>query len=145
MTPTTILVVEDNELLRLELVSFLRRQGFSVLQAENGADGIKVAVKQSPDVVLTDLMMPEMDGIEQIKRLRAALPAVKIIAMSGGGRTRNLDPLKFALSVGADSVCTKPLNIPELLSSIKQCSEQREAPLRATNEEIRHGQGPSRR
>jgi DNA-binding response OmpR family regulator len=121
MTCGTILIVEDNELLRLELATYLKRQGFSVVQASNGADGIEVALKRAPDLVVTDLMMPELDGIEQIVRLRAALPSVKVIAISGGGRTRNLDPLKLASSIGADAVFAKPVNMIDLRKAIETC------------------------
>jgi len=130
MSPVTILVVDDNDLFRLELVSFLRKRGFTVSEARSGDDGLYLARKRTPDIVLTDLVMPNLDGIDEIKRLRIELPKTKIFAMSGGGRRKNVDLLSLAEKMGADAVFEKPLNMMAVVNAIEGTG--RKPPVGAT-------------
>lgn len=118
MSDLTILVVDDNELFRTEVVGFLKRRGFTVSEAKTGDHGLRLARRSAPDIIITDLVMPDMDGIEEIKQLRAELPKTKIFAMSGGARRRNFDLLKLAGKIGADALFEKPLNMKSVLDAI---------------------------
>ena|SRR5581483_2006335 len=118
MSDLTILVVDDNELFRLEVVGFLRRRGYTVTEAKTGDHGVRLARRSNPDIILTDLVMPDLDGIEEIKQLRAELPKTKIFAMSGGARRRNVDLLRLAGKIGADALFEKPLNMKAVLDAI---------------------------
>jgi len=73
---------------------------------------------EHPDAVITDLIMPEQEGIDTIIQIRSERPAIKIIAISGGGRIRNIDFLEMAQSLGANEVLAKPFEADELLSSL---------------------------
>ena len=73
---------------------------------------------EHPDVVITDIIMPEQEGIDTIIQIRRERPGIKIIAISGGGRIRNIDFLEMAQSLGADEVLAKPFEADELLSSL---------------------------
>lgn len=112
MEPTVpsarILVVDDDDAIR-ELISlFLQRRGFEVVKARDGREGLKHFREKNFDLVITDLIMPEKEGIEVILEIRAAKRPIRIIAISGGGRVDQNMHLHLALSVGADRVIAKP-------------------------------------
>jgi CheY-like chemotaxis protein len=77
-----ILVIDDEPVLRTTFQYLLEEQGFRVWTAENGQDGIELSSRVHPDLVITDIVMPELDGFETIRRLRAKSPSLPIIAMS---------------------------------------------------------------
>lgn len=77
------------------------------------------------DVIVTDVLMPETDGLEMIMRIRKQAKDVRIIAISGGGRTRNMDMLEFAKSFGADTVMAKPFLPKQLIETIKNLMGER--------------------
>ncbi len=79
-----ILVVEDLPPIRLSIADYLEAQGFAVTEAENGKVALRALDRCDFDLIITDVLMPEMDGIELIKTVRTSLPDVKILAMSGG-------------------------------------------------------------
>jgi len=83
--PACILVIEDDVQVRALLKKLLESEGYTVLEAENGNIGIRLYHENSVDVVITDLIMPEKEGIETIRELRKIAPQIKIIAISGGG------------------------------------------------------------
>lgn len=113
-----ILLVDDEPLLRETLKIALQGAGHAVSVAQNGAAALVLLAAESFEVVVTDILMPETDGLEMIMRLRRASGNVRIIAMSGGGRTRNMDVLEFATSFGADAVMAKPFLPKQLISSV---------------------------
>ena len=117
----TILLIDDDESLR----SGLRRTlvmvgGFKVLEAARGQDVRKHLANHSVDLIITDMLMPEEDGVETIIFLRKKLPDVPIIAISGGGRIKAEDCLKLARGVGADITLAKPFSSSELLDAVKR-------------------------
>ena len=83
----TILVVDDVEGVRREMGYLLEDSGYTVTQAENGVQACRELLKKNFDLVITDILMPEMDGFELCTFIRSRFPATKIIAISGGGRS----------------------------------------------------------
>jgi DNA-binding response OmpR family regulator len=113
-----ILVIDDEQLLRSTVVTILTRAGFSVEEASDGQDGIAMFHKNPPDVVITDIFMPNRDGIEIIKELKRSSPRTKIIAMTGGGNLRMMEIASAAKVLGADHVLHKPFESEHLLTAI---------------------------
>ena len=99
-----ILVIDDEQLLRSTVVTILTRAGFSVEEAPDGQAGIAMFHKSPPDVVITDIFMPNRDGIETIKELKHSSPRTKIIAMTGGGNLLMMEMASAAKLLGADHV-----------------------------------------
>ncbi len=114
-----VLLVEDDTLLRESLRIALQEAGHAVLPAANGAAALSMLDNSVPDIVISDILMPETDGLELIMRVRKARPDVKIIAISGGGRTRNMDMLSYAREFGAHATLAKPFLPRQLLSAIE--------------------------
>jgi DNA-binding response OmpR family regulator len=113
-----ILVIDDEQLLRSTVVTILTRAGFSVEDASDGEAGIAMFHKNPPDIVLTDIFMPNRDGIEIIKELKHSSPQTKIIAMTGGGHLRMMEIASAAKVLGADHVLDKPFDSESLLAAI---------------------------
>lgn len=113
-----ILLVDDEPLLRDSLTIALQRAGHTVTVAQNGAAALKLLAGKTFDVIVTDILMPETDGLEIIIRIRKDSGNLRIIAMSGGGRTRNMNMLEFATSFGADAVLAKPFLPKQLIASV---------------------------
>lgn len=113
-----ILVIEDDHLVRFALSKILQRSGYEVVTAGDGKRGMAVFRSEHPDVVVTDIVMPEQEGAETIIMIRHERPEVKIIAISGGARIGNLDYLGMARALGADEVLRKPFEAEELLSRL---------------------------
>lgn len=121
---TTILVVDDEELVRATLCQMLEQAGYEVIEAANGDQGLRVFQEYEVDLVITDIFMPGKEGIETIRELRKLRPDVKIIAISGGGRTRNMDYLELAKDFGAKRALTKPFQREQVLSAVNATFEQ---------------------
>ncbi|MGO8919190.1 MAG: response regulator [Stellaceae bacterium] len=115
----TVLVIEDDVGLRRVVARAVSRQ-YSVVEAENGRDGLEMFRKHRPDVVVTDILMPQKDGIETIREIREMVPAAKIIAISGGGMSHNLMFLDIARAFGVDAVLSKPFPLAELLQTLER-------------------------
>ena len=118
----TILLVEDDEGVRTLLHKALVAAGHEVEDAWNGDIALAAYRRQSRDLVITDLVMPEKDGLETIMALRRLNPAVKIIAMSGGGRTLGLGQLylETASTFGANRILAKPFTSTALLTAVSE-------------------------
>jgi DNA-binding response OmpR family regulator len=113
-----VLVIDDDHLVRYTLSKILQRNGYDVTTASDGKRAMAVFRDERPDVVITDIIMPEQEGIETILMIRAERPEVKIIAISGGARSYNIDYLNMAEALGADDVILKPFEAEELLSRL---------------------------
>lgn len=113
-----ILVIDDEQLLRSTVVTILTRAGFSVEEASDGQAGIAMFHRNPPDVVITDIFMPNRDGLEIIKELKHSNPRTKIIAMTGGGSLRMMEIASAAKLLGADHVLNKPFESESLLAAI---------------------------
>lgn len=115
-----ILLVDDEPMLRETLRVALSAAGHAVSIAPDGKAALALlATDASFDVIVTDILMPETDGLEMIMRARKSSSHVRIIAISGGGRTRNMDVLDFATSFGADAVLAKPFLPKQLIASVE--------------------------
>jgi CheY-like chemotaxis protein len=106
---TTVLVVDDDPLVREALTRDLQRDGFAVLVAKDGVEGVKVFQQQAPDVTLVDIIMPEQDGIGAILEMRRLRSDAIVIAMSGAGSRGDQDYLAIAGTLGAQAVLQKPV------------------------------------
>lgn len=118
MANQTILVVDDEKDL-LDLIEYnLKKEGFDVLKAENGEEGIKIAKEHNPDLVLMDIMMPKMDGMEAVEKMRAddALKSIPIIFLTA--RSDEKTEVE-GLNKGGDDYITKPISTTKLISRIK--------------------------
>ena len=113
-----ILVIDDDEAFRRVFADTLVRAGYQVLTAENGVVALKLFRAQPVDLVITDLVMPEKEGIETMLELRKLQPSLKIIVMSGGGRVDPTDYLPMAKQLGASKTLAKPFKSEEMLHAV---------------------------
>ena len=119
-----ILVIDDEPHLRILLESFLLLDGHEVDLAVNGSEGMKLIERNTYDLVLTDVVMPEKDGLEVLMELKGREPRIRIIVISGGGERLNIkELLNMARLLGADRVLSKPLDFTNLLAVVKEVLE----------------------
>jgi CheY-like chemotaxis protein len=114
-----ILIVEDEKDIRDMLKVALLRHKYTVLEAVDGKDAITHFKPSLTDLVITDLIMPDEDGLKVIMKLRELKPSIKIIAISGGGKAGPGSYLNLAEALGANAIYSKPFSINELISKIK--------------------------
>jgi len=115
-TQARILVIEDEETLRMALVDALRAQGFGVLEAADGAQGLALALSEGPEVVLLDLMLPVRDGFSVLRALREDRLAAAVIILSARGE--EWDRVQ-GFEYGADDYVVKPFSMRELLLRVR--------------------------
>lgn len=115
-----ILVIDDDTFMRNMLEDMLTRVGYTVSLAADGAQGLKMFHRHQYDLVITDIIMPEKEGLELISDLRKSAKPFKVIAISGGGRFKGLDYLSLAEKLGAFKTLTKPFAMKEMLDAIKE-------------------------
>jgi CheY-like chemotaxis protein len=114
-----ILIIDDEPQIRSMLKLMLERDGYEVAEAPDGIEGIRIYRQNPADLIITDLIMPNKDGIGVIIDLKKEFPNVKIIAMSGGGLNKPEGYLKGAKKLGAACTLTKPIDRGEMLRAIK--------------------------
>lgn len=120
----TILVIDDDQEVREFLVTVLERDGHEVKAACNGRDGVTMFREDPVQVVITDIIMPEKDGIETILDLRREHPDLKVIAISGGGRTTPENYLHSARLLGADRAMRKPFKNEDILKAVEELTAE---------------------
>lgn len=114
-----VLIIDDDAaLLRLMSMAF-QAAGYQTLAADNGRTGIRMAGSHRPDLVVTDIVMPDIEGIGCIRAIKQGAEAPKVIAISGAGRARGADYLSWARHLGADAVLAKPFRMSELMKISK--------------------------
>ena len=123
---TTILLIDDDEIFRETLSGVLTMKGYEVVEAGDGRGADATCRNQDIDLVITDILMPNQEGIETIMQIRKECPTMKIIAISGGGRNRPADYLDSAVKLGADLSFSKPLKHPDFLKAVKGLLEGKE-------------------
>lgn len=115
-----VLVAEDSSEIRDILRKILEFGGFEVFEVSNGKEAIESQRKISADILITDILMPEKDGIETILEFRRDFPSVKILAISGGGRLDKECYLNLAKRSGADRTLTKPFCREKILGIVNE-------------------------
>ncbi len=116
-----ILLVDDDQLVSTTLLMTLENQGHDVVVCNDGRAALERLQQDAAfDAMITDILMPDMDGLELIRAVRVLAPALRIIAMSGGGRRGNQDFLQFAEAFGADAALAKPFGGETLLATLQQ-------------------------
>jgi two-component system, chemotaxis family, chemotaxis protein CheY len=129
MTPQTVLVAEDEDEIRDLLDQWLRPLGHTVHTVRNATEGLKVAGAHRIDLLVTDILMPDGDGLTLIEGLRKTQAAVRILAISGGGRYMDgHDYLRIAKGFGADAAIMKPFNRVQFLQALASALAPRETP-----------------
>ena len=119
-----VLIVDDNDDIRRLLASVMHRAGYEAIEASDGKQAMQ-RVREAPvDVAIMDMIMPGQDGMETIMELRREYPAVKVIAVSGGGRIGAMDYLDWAQKIGACRAFEKPFDIMELVAAVKALAQQ---------------------
>lgn len=132
-TSATLLIIDDDEVVRASLAAYLEDSGFNVLQAENGLQGLEVFQREEPDLVICDLRMPQVDGLELIRRINALEVATPIIVVSGAGV---MSDAVEALRLGAADYLIKPLeDLAVLEHSVRRALDR--AHLRLENQRYR--------
>lgn len=117
----TVLVIDDQPGIRRLLTEVLNDEGFAVLTAENGYEGVRLAQEMHPTVILMDMKMPGMDGIETLKELKALGQQQRVLMMTAYGE---LETVNQAKELGAPNYITKPFDIVELCTMIYKHIEQ---------------------
>ena len=118
-----ILIIDDESIIRDLLVNILEREGYETETAVSGIDGMKIQQENPADLIITDIIMPEKEGLETIMDLRRNFHNVKIIAMSGGGRIDSETYLQIAKSMGAIKTIAKPIYRNEILKTVRELLE----------------------
>jgi DNA-binding NtrC family response regulator len=116
-----VLLIDDEEYVRMTLTQALEDDGHEVVVATNGHEGLIRYKAGTPDLVITDVLMPEKEGIETVLELRKLDPNVKILVISGGGRINNVDFLDVARKFGAKAALKKPFPIDEFSRVVAEC------------------------
>jgi CheY-like chemotaxis protein len=119
-TTKHILVVDDDEMMRAFIKELLQIHDFKITEAENGKDGLKKFREDTPDLVITDIIMPEMEGITFIRQLREHFKDIPIIAMTGNVHGRMEELLGISSELGANAILRKPIKSKEFLDAINK-------------------------
>ncbi|MCF7927931.1 MAG: response regulator [Spirochaetales bacterium] len=119
-----ILIIDDDEQVRRMFELMLQDAGYEVDTAKDGVEGMQIFEKDSYDVVILDIIMPEQEGIETFRKMRSVQKNVKVIAVSGGGKAGPESYLPMAKSFGARFTFEKPVDRKELLNAVHALVEE---------------------
>jgi two-component system, NtrC family, nitrogen regulation response regulator NtrX len=128
----TILIIDDEKDIRTALTGILEDEGYQVLSAESGAEGIDTARQELPDLILLDIWMPGMDGLETLEKLKVQLPQITVIMISGHG---TIETAVRATKLGAFDFIEKPLSLEKVLISVANALQLQE--LKVENAELK--------
>jgi YesN/AraC family two-component response regulator len=117
-----ILLVDDETVIHRAVGTFLSRCGYSIEVANNGAEALHKVVAETPDVIISDIKMPVMDGLQLLERLKVCTPATPVILITGHG---HMDSAVAALHEGAFAYLRKPINLDELLATLERIKENK--------------------
>ena len=116
-----ILLIDDDLQFNKMVCMILEDAGYEVRSANNGVEGLKMFIEERPDLVITDVYMPEKEGLETIMELRQADPGIRILVMSGGNPHMNMaEMFKMAEMFGADAALPKPFDIGVFLQKVRE-------------------------
>ncbi len=127
-----ILLVDDEESIRRMVRAVLGEEEYVFTEASNGVEALEIMEGQSFDLILTDVIMPDCDGIELVMTVRKKLPDIKVIVMSGGGRVRADHYLNLAEKLGAARVFEKPFNTAELRETVAELLSETDSAVETT-------------
>ena len=113
----TILIIDDEEIIRVLLRSALEAEGYEVTEAANGREGLELYRQTPTNLVITDIVMPELNGLDMLLELTREFLHAKVIAISGAGEEKNV--LDVAKLLGARQTFQKPFSIPHLLGAVR--------------------------
>ena len=130
----SILIIDDEDSVREMLRRLLERVGHTVYEAADGKTALRMYARNPTDLVITDIYMPEMDGIEFLIRVREAFPEARIIALSGGSFISKEEVLRDAAQLGAVGILEKPFSVEECLDVVQRA-------LKADDEGAAHAEG----
>ncbi len=116
-----VLVVEDQELVRRSMRAWLEQVGHEVAEAADGEMALQVLGQSAADVVVTDIVMPNLEGLELIRRMRQTHPAVRIVVVSGAAPVGGVSLLETARKLGADEAIPKPFTPRDLTQAVLRC------------------------
>jgi CheY-like chemotaxis protein len=116
----SILIIDDDDSLREALRRTLRKEGYTIMEANEGGRGLKEFERSPADLILLDMFMPDKDGLETIMELRRTHPRVRVIAMSGGGFKGTVDVLHVAKKLGVRRTLSKPFTREQLLETVRE-------------------------
>ena len=120
----TVLIIDDDDFVRAMVTKLVKSFGYAPIGARDGFEALDILSRmEAPAVVITDIVMPKMDGLEMLRQLRAKYPQLKIIAMSGGGRSEQGDYLELARKSGANEIVSKPINPRQLRDILQQLAQ----------------------
>lgn len=126
--PTRVMIVDDDPVLRMVAGEILRQNGFEVFEAEDGEVAIRDLESLTVDLVVVDMLMPNKEGIETIREIKARWPRLRLVAISGGGKGLNTEYLlHVAKTFGADAVYQKPLRASGFLDIVSEAMADRPA------------------
>ena len=114
-----VLIIDDDPGVRSVLKRSLEKAGYSCSEAENGNEGLKKLGGKPVDLVILDMLMPEKEGAETLREIRATWPVVPLFAISGGGAISADDCLRIARALGADKVFRKPFDLKDMVASVQ--------------------------
>jgi len=115
-----VIIIDDDDAVRFTLRAILERAGHAVRDARNGFEGLALCRERTADLIITDIIMPDKEGIETIREASRDFPDTKILAISGGGRLRDEDLLGMARRLGAHQVLAKPFLPADLLRTVEE-------------------------
>jgi CheY-like chemotaxis protein len=118
--PVRVLIAEDDPMIANVMERLLQRQGISSKAVSNGREALQYLQANQVEVVITDILMPEMDGYELIPKLRKTSPNIRILAMTGNAPQFAFDMHHMAKMLGADRVIGKPFELPDLLKIVNE-------------------------
>ncbi len=116
----SILIADDETVSRQTLAAIVEQEGHTVHQAGNGREALELIARQPVDVLMTDIFMPEKEGLQTIKELKRSHPGIRIIAFSGGSTFSNFEALNWAGSLGAQETLKKPFQREEILDALRR-------------------------
>jgi YesN/AraC family two-component response regulator len=124
-----VLVIDDQVHIRMIIGELLKQLGHTVYEASNGKEGMRIFCEKHPELVITDILMPEKDGLEVIMEIKNNNYDTKIVAISGGGIVQGFDYLSTAKKLGADKVLKKPFEWDEFINVVNELIEKGSVPL----------------
>src|SRR3989449_3886610 len=122
----SILVVDDEESILTSLSSILQDEGYEVAVAKNGVEALRVYIMDPPDLMLLDIWMPEMDGMETLRRVRELVPTAQVMMMSGHG---SIETAVKAIKLGAYDYIEKPLSLEKVTILVRHALHERRLEL----------------